>query len=206
MVTKKQRQSKNKRKSLSRKKAGFWPFTSVPFPQQQGQLYPQQQGPPNLTGNFTSYEYGIPGIIGNKTYTNAQGRTLQQTTGIPQNLALLKFAMNPGATFSNAVGKPTGALMQPNYYITLGIPENFTPVQLQTAYNAKKNMGTNINKKLVQDAFNTLADPINRQQYDATMKAYYAANPPNAANIIQMMKQSGHSNPLFNAFTSQYRS
>jgi len=198
MVTKKQRHLKNKRKSLSRKKAGFWPFTSAPLPQQ-GQPLPQQQGPPNLTGSFTSYEYGIPGIIGTKTYTNSQGRTLQQTTGIPQNIEMLKFAMNPGATFRNAIGKPTGALKQPNYYMILGIPENFTPAQLQMAYNAKKNIGTNINKKTVQDAFNTLADPINRQQYNTTMKAYYATNPPNAANIIQMMKQTGQSNPLLNA-------
>ena len=187
MVTRKQRKNKkSKRKSV---KAGFWPFTSAPV----------QQGAPNLTGSFTSYEYGIPGIIGNKRYTNSQGRTLQQTTGIPQNIALLKFALNPGPTFKQAIGQPTGALQQPNYYMVLGVPENFTPAQLQTAYNSKKNTGSNINKKLVQQAFNTLADPINRQQYNETIQAYYAANPPNAANIIQMMKQSGHSNPLLNA-------
>jgi DnaJ-class molecular chaperone len=64
------------------------------------------------------------------------------------------------------------------------------------AYTNKKNIGTNAIKKEVQDGFAILSDPAKRQQYDTTMRAFYAANPPNLANISQMLNKSGRPNPL----------
>jgi len=183
------RQRKNKR--TTRKNAGFFwaPAPVAPV---------QRQGGPNLTGNFSTFEYGIPGVIGHKTYTNSQGKTYQQVTGIPQTVGMLQLAMNPRGALKSSLGQPSSTVLPPNYFLILGLSGDFTPAQLQSAYNAKKNVGTNIDKKTAKNAFNTLSDPTLRQQYETSMKAYYAANPPNGANIVKMMRQSGRSNPLLN--------
>ena len=167
---------------------GFWPFNAFFAPDKTGPT-----GAPNTTGTFTETSYGIPGLIGTRTFTNSQGKTMTQKTGIPQNIAMFQFATQPHPDgLFGTKGKPTEATTgapYPYYPGIIGVnPDapDYTPAKLQAAYNAKKNTGTNAEKKTLKNAFNTFSDPQKLATYRATMKNWYAQHPPTMANIIAM--------------------
>jgi hypothetical protein len=125
--------------------------------------------------------------------TNAQGKVMTQKTGIPQNIAMLKFATqaHPNGIFGTK-GKPTEASTGAPYPFYPGIigvnPDapDYTPEKLQAAYNAKKNIGTNADKKLLKNAFNTFSDPQKLATYKSRMKNWFAKHPPTMADFIAM--------------------
>ena len=116
---------------------------------------------------------------------------MTQKTGIPAAINMLQFAAQarPGANASAQPTEATTGAPYPPYALILGMaPEdpNFTLEKLQAAYNAKKNTGTNADKKLLKNAFNTFSDPQKRAAYASTMKNWYTKHPLTMANIKAM--------------------
>jgi hypothetical protein len=166
-----------------------------------GQFGYQDPNQVSLTGNFTEYQIGLPGF-GLRGYTKpgAPLSTMQHVgvTGYPQSAALAAGLLIPGAAaaLSGTQSAPSTfdpSKAPPNYYAALGIQRPQTPLDntmLDTAYMSKKYIGTNAEKKLAKNAYNTLRDPAKRYQYDAAVNQYYTQNPPSLFQIAQM------SNPM----------
>jgi len=140
-------------------------------------------------------------LYGKRSFTNAEGHKASYTTGIPQYLAAADYLtqghpkglLGANTTPSEAT---TGAPF-PVYPSILGIDPDrpgYTPEKLRAAYNSKKNKGTNADKKLVQNAYNTMSDPQKYAAYSAAMKQWYTAHPPKLGNVIAMQGQQA--NPL----------
>lgn len=182
--------------------------TMVPI-QNPGLVYVPQQGQfgyanPNqvdLTGNFTEYQMGIPGL-GVRGYTqpgasiSAPG-ALQHVglTGIGQTAQLAQGLLMPGAVQPTTFNSNQ---MPPDYYSALGLINNHTPFaksQLNDAYGKRKNAGTNADKKLVKEAYETLSDATKRYKYDEALTNYLTAHPPSISDIFSMMQKRGVKGP-----------
>ena len=155
-----------------------------------GQFGYQDPNKVDLHGSFTEYQLGLAPGVGIRGYTNP-GQSITQMqhvglTGIPQGVGIAGALLVPEAqrplTFDPAQAPP-------DYYGVLGIERSQTQLNsavVNSAYAARKNLGTNADKKLVQTAYNTLRDPAARYQYDATVNQYWTSHPPSIAQIMQM--------------------
>jgi len=205
---------KTLRKSM---RGGFWwsskPATG-PMGPPQGQVQmtvgPNGQlirtGAPDLTGSHTntSWQVGAPGgipLYGQRSFTNAEGHKASYTTGIPQYVAAANYLTQghpKGLLGANTTPSQasTGAPF-PVYSTILGVDPgrpDYTPEKLRAAYNSKKNKGTNAEKRLVQNAYNTFRDPQKFATYNSAMRQWYTAHPPKLGNVLAMQAQQG--NPL----------
>lgn len=171
-----------------------------------GQLI--KTGAPDLTGSHTSTSWsvaapGLPGVplYGQRSFSNDRGQKSSYTTGVPQYLAAAQFLTEghpKGLLGANtAPSETTTGAPYPVYSTILGVEPGrpgYTPDKLRAAYNSKKNKGTNAERKLVQNAYNTFSDPQKYAAYSAAMKQWYTAHPPKLGNVIAMQGQQ--SNPL----------
>jgi hypothetical protein len=205
MTTKKLKTKTLRKNRKSRRGGSTLPMGSNPvFKPTQGQFGYSNPNKVDLTGNFTEYSIGFPGF-GFRGYTQpgANIGTMQHmgVTGLPQNIGIAAGLLIPGAATTMAGIPATStfdpAKAPPNYYNALGIVRSETPLDnrvLQTAYNSKKNIGTNAQKQLVKNAYNTLSDPAKRYQYDAMVNQYFTAHPPSVAQLLQMSSQPTNPN------------
>jgi len=208
-------------------RGGFWPFNGLfgsskpvaaPHGQVQMTVGPNGQlirtGGPDLTGTHTntSWQVGAPGgipLYGKRSFTNAEGHKASYTTGIPQYIAAGQYLTEghpQGLLGANT--KPseasTGAPF-PIYPTILGVDPDrpgYTPEKLKAAYNSKKNAGTDAERKVVQNAYNTMRDPQKYAEYSAKMKEWYTAHPPKLGDMIAMQGQQA--NPLIALATKPF--
>jgi hypothetical protein len=221
MSTFKKKLRTKKRKTNRAVKAGFWPFTSSqltqqqPFqmPQQQPFQMPQQQPiqstsqwksnstAPNWSGPHRTVTLGDPNLLGYRFMVDSQGRGQSNVVGIPQHIAFGQWLANPGpqGRLGGQDKIPVSAFTTEapvNYYGILGVSANSTPGQIQSAYLAKKNTGTNTIKKNIQEGYAILSDPTRRKQYDINLSNFYHAHPPNMADLSAMYNKAGQTNPV----------
>ena len=163
----------------------------APKPGQFGYTDPNQV---SLTGSFTEYQMGVPGF-GVRGYTQPGANpfapgAMQHVglTGYPQLMGVAGLAMSqPKVQGSFNINQ-----MPPDYYTPLGLVNKrtpFTKAELNAAYNQKKNLGTNADKKLVKNAYNTLSDPEKRYKHDTAMTEYFTAHPPSISDLLKMAPQ-----------------
>lgn len=182
---------------------------TVPIAQNPGLVYVPQQSQfgyvnPNqvdLTGNFTEYRTGLPGL-GVRGYTQPGASVfapgaIQQVglTGIGQNVQLVKGLLMPNAVQPTTFNSNQ---MPPDYYSALGLANNHTPFaksQLNDAYGKRKNTGSNADKTLVKEAYETLSDPTKRYKYDEAVTNYLTAHPPSISDIFSIMQKRGMKGP-----------
>ena len=158
----------------------------------------------NYTGSFTEYKMGIPGF-GMRGYTNP-GESIFKVrqlgpTGILQDVSMGASLLIPGVALAiNGMAGPPPqstlpfdpSLAPPDYYGALGLINNHTPLSatvVADAYYARKNTGTNAQKKLFQDAYSTLSDPAKRYTYDYSVNQYYTQHPPSIAQLVETSRQ-----------------
>lgn len=163
----------------------------APKPGQFGYTDPNQV---RLSGSFTEYQMGVPGF-GVRGYTQPGANpfapgAMQHVglTGYPQLMGVAGLAMSqPKVQGSFNINQ-----MPPDYYTPLGLVNKrtpFTKAELNAAYNQKKNLGTNADKKLVKNAYNTLSDPEKRYKHDTAMTEYFTAHPPSISDLLKMAPQ-----------------
>jgi hypothetical protein len=210
---------KNIKRRKTLKRGGFWPFSSAPvanpglvtnpntsqspnsliFVPKPGQFGYKDPNRVNLTGSHTSYSVSDgTGLFGVRGFTNPGANPFApgamqhtQMTGIPQAIGLIS---DLSTAKPSVKGSFNASAMPPDYYTTLGIVNKRIPLtkaELNSAYNRKKNLGSNTDKKLLKDAYNTLSDPVKRYKYDESLSNYMTNHPPSIANIYKMQEQAG---------------
>jgi hypothetical protein len=217
-VARKTRRGKRSNRRTT-KRGGLWPFSSsapaanpglavggptvpnaanpvfAPKPGQFGYTDPNQV---SLSGSFTEYQMGVPGLPGHSVRGYTKPGANPFAPGAMQHVGatgLIPGLMNIG-TLATSQPKIQGSFninqMPPDYYTPLGLRNQrtpFTKAELNAAYNRKKNIGTNADKQLVKAAYNTLSDPQKRYKHDQAMTEYFTAHPPSISDLLKMTPQ-----------------
>lgn len=170
---------------------------SLVFKPTMGQFGAQNPNQVSLTGDFTEYQMGLPGL-GVRGFTQPGANpfapgALQHTslTGYGQAAQVVAGLALPGTKVPSTFD-PSQA--PPDYYTPLGLVNNHTPIpksELDAAYAKRKNAGSNTDKQVAKNAYNTLSDPAKRYKYDQAVTEYLTAHPPSLSNIMAMASKSG---------------
>jgi curved DNA-binding protein CbpA len=91
-------------------------------------------------------------------------------------------------------GQTTDFSSYPNPYRNLGVSAKATNSEIKAAYNSKRALANNNQKKVINNAYSTLSNAGRRAKYNADASEFYRTHRPTPANIMKMMSQGSAQN------------